>query len=125
MLKNLSRVFLVTCTFFSVFPFISARAEHVEPLNDTFNRAINNSSGTLYDISNISGQANIIFGWRSFPGSFPENQITEDGKTMEILMKDSMDRQDSSLPIQTRDLPNPYTTSIGQNPAYTNLVGKH
>jgi hypothetical protein len=114
MLRN-----LVASAFFSTLMVVSARVQAVEPINDLFNRAINNSSGTFYDITSISGQANIIFGWRSWPGSYPENQITQDAQTVEILTKDVMDRQDHSLPVRTRDLANPYTTSVIQNPSYT------
>lgn len=99
MLKNLSRILLITPVILSTLMIVTVKAQETEGLNDTFNRAVNNSSGTFFDLTSLSGQANAIFGWRTWPmGSFPENQISEDARTVEILLNDTIRQQNVTPP---------------------------
>lgn len=94
-----------------------------ETLPEVINRAFYNSTGRFYDSTNISGQANKIFGWRTFPGSFFDNQITSDAEVVEIIYDEAMRQQQDGTDIRTRDLPNPFGTSLQGNPGYLRLGG--
>lgn len=87
-------------------------------LSDVFTRASYNATGRFYDIMDISGQANQIFGWRTFPGSFFDNQITSDGLTVNTVYHDALRQQMGSPRIVTRDILNPFDTSLRENPEY-------
>ena len=53
-------------------------------------------------------------------GSFPENEISGDGRVMHNLYTDLMKQQSMSDPtIRTADLPNPFTSSLLADPIYT------
>ncbi len=89
-----------------------------------FNRAVNNNTGRFYDYTNILGQFNSLFGWRTFPqGSYFDNMITRDAKLTETLYYDVMQQQQSGPLIRTRDLPNPFDTSLQENPSYLSPGG--
>jgi len=90
-----------------------------ESIPEAFNRAFSKESGTAFDSTRITSQLNSIFGWGSFPeGSFPENQISRDGERVHQLFVEQMKQQTNSGPIlRTRDLENPFNSSIGENPA--------
>jgi hypothetical protein len=90
-----------------------------EPLPSAINRAFYNDTGRFYDIWNISGQANQIFGWRDFPGSFFDNQIANDGLTVNTIFEDALKQQQAGPRIVTRDIANPFDTSLRDNPSYT------
>jgi hypothetical protein len=84
-----------------------------------FNRAINNETGRFYDHTTILGQLNTMFGWRTFPeGSFFDNMITRDAKLTETLYYQIMQAQQAGPLIRTADLPNPFDTSLQENPSY-------
>lgn len=89
-----------------------------EPLPNVFNRAFYNETGRFWDITSISGQANKIFGWRTWPGSFFDNQIANDGLTFETVYDDAMRQQTAGTRVRTADLTNPYGTSLRENPSY-------
>lgn len=93
-------------------------------LDDVFTRASYNDTGRFYEIMDISGQANQIFGWRTFPGSFYDNQITNDGLTVETVYHDALRQQMSGPRIVTRDLFNPFDTSLRENPEYLRTEGQ-
>jgi len=123
MLKNLYKALLITPALLSTLMIVPLKAQQREPLNDVFDRAVFNSSGEYYNLTDISGQANMFFGWRTWPmGSYPENQITEDTLTTQVLLKDTMNQQGGPT-IRTRDLVNPYNTSIQENPSYVRNDG--
>lgn len=92
-----------------------------ETLPEVMNRAFYNSTGRYYDITSISGQANRIFGWRTFPGSFFDNQIASDAETVGTVYQEAMRQQQEGTDIRTRDLPNPFDTSLQDNPGYVRL----
>ncbi len=126
MLKNPTKALLIAPALLGILMIVPVKAQEREPINDTFNRAANNSSGTFFDLTNISGQANMIFGWRSWPeGSFPENQISQDAKTTGILLQDVMLQQTGTPPVRTRDLNSPFNTSIKENPSFLRSGGSN
>lgn len=105
---------------------ISTAETGVQPgdqLINVFNRAFYNDTGRFYDITNISGQANKIFGWRTFPGSFFDNQIANDSATFEAVYQDALNQQTTGQNIRTRDLANPFNTSLLENPSYLMRMG--
>jgi hypothetical protein len=87
-------------------------------LNEAFSRAFYNDTGRFYEQTGISGQLNKIFGWRSFPGSFNDNQIANDGLTVETIYYDALRQQNSGPRMMSRDLPNPFDSSLTTNPDY-------
>lgn len=95
-----------------------AYEDSYEQFAEMFNRAFFNRTGQFWDIRNISGQANAWFGWRNFPGSFLENDISRDAKTMNIILRNGLQQQTPLPRLRTADLPSPFTTSIMQNPSY-------
>lgn len=95
-----------------------------DTLENVFTRASYNDTGRFYEITNISGQANQIFGWRTFPGSFYDNQITNDGLTVETVYQDALRQQMGGPRIVTRDLFNPFDTSLRENPEYLRTEGQ-
>jgi hypothetical protein len=89
-----------------------------------FNRAANNSTGRFYDYTNILGQLNTLFGWRTFPeGSYFDNMVTRDAKLIETLYYGVMQQQQAGPLIRTQDLPNPFDTSLQENPSYLSPGG--
>lgn len=89
-----------------------------DPLTNVFNRAFYNDTGRFYDITDLSGQANKIFGWRSWTGSYFDNQIRNDGQTFEAVYDDALLQQTAGTRVRTRDLSNPFNSSLQDNPAY-------
>lgn len=87
-------------------------------LSTLFNRAFHHNTGTFHDITSISGQINNIFGARTFPGSFLDNQIARDGKLVETLYYFFHQQEFSKPTIRTQDLANPFDSSIQENPSY-------
>ncbi|MCA2691370.1 MULTISPECIES: porin [unclassified Microcystis] len=89
-----------------------------------FNRAVNNNTGRFYDYTSILGQFNSREGWRTFmQGSYFDNMITRDAKLVETLYYDVMQQQQSGPLIRTQDLPNPFDTSLQENPSYLSPGG--
>ena len=124
MLKNYYKALLIAPVLLTALVAAPLKAQETQPLNRTFDRALNNSSGNFFDQVTISGQANMIFGWRTWPmGSYPENQITQDAQTVEILTRDVIKQQVNSPGVRTRDLPSPYSTSVKENPSYIRPAG--
>ena len=72
-------------------------------------------SGNAFQNAGIISQLNTILGFKWFP----EKQITLDGQLVHMLYRDGMKTQaESGTPMKTRDLINPYTTSLQENPEY-------
>jgi hypothetical protein len=89
-----------------------------------FNRAVNTNTGRFYDYTSILGQLNTLFGWRTFPeGSYFDNMITRDAKVTETLYYSVMQAQQAGPLIRTADLPNPFDTSLMENPSYLSPGG--
>ena len=82
---------------------------------DVFKDAYFEHTGDNYHNSSPVGELNTIFGFNGFP----DNQISADGKLLDMLYQDLMAEQSQSgTSIKTRDLSNPYTTSLQENPGY-------
>ncbi|MFM1841451.1 MAG: hypothetical protein RLZZ490_182 [Cyanobacteriota bacterium] len=88
-------------------------------LNDVFTRAFYNSTGRFYDLTSVSGQANKIFGWRSWPGSYMDNMIAEDAAVVEAVYDDALRQQTEGTPLRTMDLGSPFDQSLRNEPNYT------
>jgi hypothetical protein len=59
-----------------------------------FNRAVNNNTGRFYDYTNILGQFNSLFGWRTFmQGSYFDNHDYRECQINETLYYDVMQQQ--------------------------------
>jgi len=84
------------------------------------NEAFWENSGDFFRQASMEGQMNVIFGWERFPqGSYPENNITQDGLLLYAIMDDYFRQLREREPmIRTRDLPNPFDTSVRENPEY-------
>jgi len=55
-----------------------------------------------------------------FPGNFSDNAIARDGELVNTLYRDMLAQQSIQDPyIRTRDLPNPYSSSVLDSSTYT------
>lgn len=94
----------------------------VDPLgvNELIDRSFFSNSGSFAEQVSIEGQLNLIFGFENFPeGSYPENNIVRDSILLNAVVKDYFKQLEQREPtIRTRDLPNPFTSSLQQNPSY-------
>ena len=105
---------LVIATIASLFS-IEAKAE-MQPLDDAFEDAYFKRGKNAFQQSNIAGQINSILGLTGFA----DQHITADGKAVDEIYKLGIEAQSASgMRIMTRDLPNPYDTSIRENPSYS------
>ncbi|MDJ0593484.1 MAG: serine/threonine protein kinase [Pleurocapsa sp. MO_226.B13] len=112
-LTKLSNILLIASVF-SLFS-LSAKAE-MQPLDEKFEAAYFANGKNAFAQSNIFGQINTIFGFTGFP----EQHISGDGKKVDNLYEETMNNQASmGMPIVTRDLTNPYDTSLRENPSYS------
>lgn len=86
---------------------------------EVFNRVYFTNDPDFFHNDSAGRQLNFMFGIGSLlRNSFPENEITRDAELIDSLYKDTLKQQVSSGPIiRTRDLPNPYETSVLQNPS--------
>lgn len=89
-------------------------------LSELMTEAYNQNTGTVFEQSTIDGQLNFLFGWRTFlQGSYSENNINRDSELMNVIQKDYFKQLTQNEPnIRTRDIPNPFESSIQQNPSY-------
>lgn len=89
-----------------------------ETISETFNRAFFKNDPEFFQNRSIKRQLDFLLGPGSLSrDSFPENEIMRDGKLIDILYQDVLNQQANSDPlIRTRDLPNPYETSILTSP---------
>lgn len=91
-----------------------ARAESVP---ETFKKAYFANTGDAFENGSILGQLKFIFGI----GGFPETKISGDGKLVDIIYHDVMQQQAENGPkIVTRDLRNPFDTSVAEYQQYGN-----
>ena len=117
--RNLSCV-LVLVAAASGFPFAamaqstsSTQPSSTEAISETFNRAFFESDPEFFRNRSFGRQLDLILGL----DSFTEDEITRDAERVNNLYEDALERQVSSDPIiRTRDLPNPYETSILSSP---------
>ncbi|MEO0012282.1 MAG: hypothetical protein RLZZ535_671 [Cyanobacteriota bacterium] len=110
--SKLSKV-LVIAAIASLFA-VEAQAE-MKPLDDAFKDAYHKRGKDAFRQSNIFGQINAIVGLTGFP----EQHVSLDGKAVDQLYQQSLIKQTSSGEYSvTRDLENPYNTSLRENPSY-------
>lgn len=90
-------------------------------LLEKFEEAFFKNSGISFTNDNIGRQLNTLFGFGDFPeGSYPETSIRRDARQVNRLYQELLEQQNSSDPIiRTRDLANPYNSSVMSNPDYT------
>ncbi len=89
-----------------------------ETPNDVFERAFFKNDRNFYGNNTFRRQINSIFGLGSLRGnSFPENEIARDAELVNVVYRDTLNQQVGNDPyIRTRDLPNPYNTSVMMSP---------
>lgn len=105
---------LVMATIASLFS-IEAKAE-MTSLDEAFEDAYFKKGKNTYVQSSIFGQLNTIFGFTGFA----DQHITADGKAVDKVYQKGMEAQsESGMRMMTRDLANPYDTSIRENPDYS------
>lgn len=84
-------------------------------LEQAFEEAYFDNTGDTYQNSSIFGQLNTILGFKGFP----DQQISADGKLVDKLYQNSIREQSQTgFPLKTRDLTNPYSSSLIENPGY-------
>ena len=94
---------------------LSAKAE-MKPLDDKFNDAYFMNGKDAFIQSNAFGQINTILGFTGFP----EQHINRDGKAVDTIYQEGMAKQSSmGAKMVTRDLTNPYDTSLRESPSYS------
>jgi hypothetical protein len=87
-------------------------------LNQAFKDAYFTRGKNAYEQSGYAGQINAIVGLTGFP----EQHITKDGQAVDNLYQHAMQQQtQAGSPIMTRDLMNPYDTSLMENPDYISI----
>lgn len=85
-----------------------------------FQNAFNYESGNFFENRSLESQIEWLFGVTPsgdqyrFP-DFPENELTRDAKLVDTFYQDYLKYQTRGEPIRTRDLENPYTTSLGSS----------
>ncbi len=120
---KLSSIFFLT-TIASLFPLKlwaqTTTENEVNQVNQVtvqqvFTDAFFRHSGDAFRNGGLIDQLNHIYGFNRFP----EIQIAKDGKLVDILYQDILKQQaEKGAPMKTRDLSNPYNTSLGENPDY-------
>ncbi len=88
-----------------------------ETLADRFEQVFYTNDKEYSENRSFLRQLDFLIGIGGLNNSYVENEITADTKAVNILYKDALLKQGSSDPVvRTRDLPNPYDTSILQYP---------
>ena len=88
-----------------------------ETLSDRFEEVFYTSDKEYSRNRSFLRQLDFLIGIGSLKNSFVENEITADTKAVNVLYREALLQQNSSdRVVRTRDLPNPYDTSILQSP---------
>ncbi|MBW4664225.1 MAG: hypothetical protein KME01_08505 [Chroococcus sp. CMT-3BRIN-NPC107] len=88
-----------------------------ETLADRFDEVFFTRDKDFSENRSFGRQLDFLFGFGTFDTSFVDNEINADTKAITVLYKEALLQQGSSTPaVRTRDLPNPYDTSILQSP---------
>lgn len=86
-------------------------------LDEAMNRAYYSHDKPVYQNQLLPRQLFFIFGpsWNLLEGNYPEVEITKDARTVHNLYVEALRIQNNSGPVlRTRNLPNPYNTSVLQ-----------
>ena len=111
---KLSQILIATVMTSSVMTGV-AKAESIP---ENFREAYFENTGDAFKNGTIGGQLEFIFGI----GGFAETKIAKDGKLVDILYKDVIKQQAESGPrLVTRDLSNPFNTSVSEHPEYNRI----
>ncbi len=94
--------------------------DNVKSTSSIFENIITDNAGNFYLDTSIKGQLNNMFGWESgLMGSYSENEIAEAGDKLNQTYNQLMKQQVGRDPVmRTRDLANPFNTSVMENPDY-------
>jgi len=112
-LTNLSQILLIAGAA-SIFG-AAAQAEMMS-LDQDFRDAYFSNGKTAFAEGNIFGQFNTITGITGFP----DQHISRDGKAVDQVYQTGMAEQTGmGASMMTRDLANPYDTSLRENPSYS------
>ena len=112
-LTNLSKILLMASI--ATLCALPATAE-MKSLNEEFEDVYFSKGKNTFIQSNIGSQIDTIFGFTGFP----DQHIVVDGKKVDTLYQEAMDKQSSmGERMVTRDLANPYNSSIRENPSYS------
>lgn len=102
------------------FPALEAQAQtpNYETPNEVFERAFFSNDPNFYGSQTLKSQINEILGSGSIlRNSFPENKIARDAELVNIVYRDVLNQQvGHDRYIRTRDLPNPYDSSLLASP---------
>jgi len=96
-----------------------------DSIPELFQKALHYESGNFFDNSSIESQLEVLFGVTPsgeayrFP-DFPESEMVRDAQLVHTLYQDYLQFQTGTEPIRTRDLENPYSTSLG-SPNYPEI----
>ncbi|MGF1495426.1 MAG: hypothetical protein ACFB8W_01195 [Elainellaceae cyanobacterium] len=83
-----------------------------QSIPEALNEAFFSNDREFFNNRSIGRQLSWFLGF-----GFPENEINQDGRAVDILYQDLREQQVSSTPIiRTPDLPNPYQTSVLLSP---------
>ncbi len=115
--KDIGGLLLATISFPAV-GAAQAQTPNYETPSEVFERALFKNSPNFYGSQTLKSQIHEIFGSGSIlRNSFPENQIARDGELVNIVYRDVLNQQvGHDQYIRTRDLPNPYDSSLLASP---------
>ncbi|MDJ0618327.1 MAG: hypothetical protein QNJ63_16535 [Calothrix sp. MO_192.B10] len=85
--------------------------------NEVFERAFFKNDPNFYRNNTFKRELDWMFGVGLLKNSFPENEIARDAELVNIVYRDVLQQQVGNDPyIRTRDLPNPYGSSVMMSP---------
>jgi hypothetical protein len=87
-------------------------------VEELINEAFWRNESDFFEDSKPGGFLNSMLGWGSFPlGSYPETEMTKDALILYTIMNDYYKQQQENDPVlKTRDLDNPFSTSLREQP---------
>ncbi len=110
---KLSKI-LVIATIASLLS-LEAKAE-MKSLPEAFKDAYFKKGKNAFEQSSIVGQLDTAFGFTGFP----EQHISADGEAVDNVYQAGLKQQSATgMRMMTRDLENPYNTSLKENPSYS------
>ncbi len=102
-------------------PLSSSTPSPNESTADTIERAYFKNDPTFFRDQSIPRQFNKIFGVGTvIKNSYPENEQRRDTELADTIYKDALRQQSGGKTMRTRDLPNPYNSSILQSIYFNN-----
>lgn len=115
-----------TLTIATIIAATPATAQQVPPpitqyplrtVPDAFQEALDsNSKNFLINENSLGRQVDLLFGLGNFTNSFRENELEQDLKLLHEVYRDVLNQQVNSGPVlRTRDLPNPFNTTLSGN----------